>query len=118
MLTQAELDAMRQLQQSAMPDTATVQRATTSTNDIGEALQTWANVGTYNCRVARTGVRPQETEASGALAVEDEWVITFPHDADVQEGDRVVVGGSTFDVRAVENARSWLTALRVRVVRV
>lgn len=118
MLTNADIESMRQTQNEAMPDTATVERKIRSTNTIGEVVESWGVVGTWPCRVVRASTQAKPTQAGSIPNVVDEWVLTFPWDADVAEGDRATVDGNLFEIRDVVDVGAWRTAKRAKGVRV
>lgn len=114
MLTATELADMRAVQELAFPDTGTILRGTSSHNEIGEAVIAW---GTVASNLAMR-LMPASRRQSSLDVVNDQstlvanWVVTIAYDGDIVTGDRVVVGGGTYDVIAVTDEFAWRTAVR------
>jgi hypothetical protein len=119
MLTANDLALMRAAQQAALPDTCSIQRATSSHNVIGEGVPSWAAVGVaIPCRLAPQ-LRRRDLQAVGEQQrTVGDWVVTLPYDTDVRSGDRIIIGGDVYDVIDTQRAESWLTAIRCEVRRV
>ena len=106
---------MRSVQNEALPDTGTILRGTSTVNEIGEATLTW---GTVASSVACRLMPPGRGRQSGLDVVNDQstlvanWVVTLGHDKNVATGDRIVIGGGTYDVIAVTDEFEWRTAVR------
>ena len=114
MLSTAEITAMRTVQNQALPDTGIVYRLTRTTDGMGGFTESWAAVGTANCRIAPSG--GQEATVAGKLSSIGTWSLTFANGQDVRAADRVTVGAQTFAVETTAAGSvdgSWQTALRV-----
>lgn len=112
MLTDAELAAMQEMQETALPDTCTISRATLTTDNAGGATLSWADVATdVPCRAGPPSSRWERIAAEKVQAVNVQ-IFTLPHDTDVRPADRIVWSGETFEVQPGE-VGSWPTALRV-----
>jgi len=112
MITSDELEWMREYQEDALPDTATIQRVSRTPDNAGGASESWEKVATVACRVAPSGRAPEDRAVAERLNVTSSWTITVPAETDVRAGDRVVVDARTFEVLAVL-AGSYETARRV-----
>lgn len=120
MLTTAEITAIRNTETLALPDTCTVSRKTLASDGRGGHSATWASVATnVACRLGRSGSKSGvETIDADALQQQTPWVVTFKHDQDVRNTDRIVIGARTFEVISVEPHGAWTMALRVQCVEV
>jgi len=105
MLSNADLLAMRTAVQEAMPDSAQVRRKTLASDGAGGLIPTWEDVATIACRLAPIG-RGDEVLLAGKPAEESVFVVTLPHDSNVQVEDRLVIGSRTFKVMSMQS-RSW-----------
>lgn len=111
MLTASDLAEMRTLQESALPEVGTVQRYTQSSDGAGGYTQSWAAIGTINCRIGPLS-GPSERALADASAVERGLIVTAPSGTTVEWKDRVIIGTRTFEVVSPV-VRSYETALRL-----
>lgn len=81
-----------------LPDTCVVQRATVTSDGQGGRTKTWATAGTYACRYSEDRNAAREEVTPSGIKALSMWRITFPAGTDVDEKDRVVVSGQTFEV--------------------
>ena len=103
MISQTELDILREVATQAMTDTCVVVRYTR----VQEGLNwkdTWADQGSYPCRIAQNK-SAREVEIGGQLQSVNTHLVHLPYGTDVTEVDRVRVttGGSerVFNVNGV-----------------
>lgn len=115
MLTDTELTDMQTIAESALPDTATIQRKTRTADSIGGATVVWANLATVACRFTPAGGSPQERLIAQRLSPRSVFRITLPAETDVRAADRIVIDGQTYDVAGLLLG-SWETARRVVAV--
>lgn len=116
-LSVADLADMRTVQESLLPGTAVVKRATSAQNAIGEPALTWATQATADCRLRPPGLRPDMRIVGEQVQSVANWVVTMAHDTDVQTGDRLEIASETYEVVAVWGDESWATAMRVECKR-
>jgi hypothetical protein len=84
-----------------MDKLATLMRATnTGPDGHGQAVQTWASVGTVRVRIWQTGAGEPEREL-GEVEVSN-WRCMAPRGCGIEHGDRLVVAGQTYDVLSVD----------------
>jgi SPP1 family predicted phage head-tail adaptor len=112
MLTAGDIAGMRATADTALPDVATVQRATTVSDGGGGTTTSWADVATVACRIAPAGGGEGAT-AGERVVDESTHVISLPAEADVTELDRLIVGGQTYDVTLVRTWEEWEFSRRV-----
>lgn len=103
---------MRATADKALPDSATIRRATLSSDGAGGQTQTWADVATVACRLMPRLTQPQDKTVGDKLTNVSGWMIALPYGTDVTEGDIVTVGGRTFEVDKAQ-AHSWEISRRV-----
>lgn len=115
LLPTAEISAMQDLQEQAMPNTITFARNGAGASDgMGGRTPTATSHGPYPCRIFRS-FKPAVVVAAEAVQVRTDWTITVPVDADVLAGDvgTVAESGQVFAVTAVERGSAWQTAKRL-----
>jgi len=117
-LSDNTLAQMRADQAKLRPDTCTIRRYTTASDGMGGITETWANLATgVTVRIMPAGDSARELLVAAGLTQLDAWLITLPYGQDVNEKDRIVSGGRTFEVIGVQ-PHSWETARRVYGVEV
>jgi SPP1 family predicted phage head-tail adaptor len=118
MLTDAELDSLRDdIERELLPDTVVITRATHGTAEsygYGGTVS-WPAVGTAAARVDPMRRNNGGDEIAAREAGVDERQLTVPYDANIAQGDKVTVGGRTYDVRTVADDHS-LRAVRRAVL--
>lgn len=116
MLGPGELSFMRSAQAQALPDTCDVKRASRASDGAGGTTLTWSTIySDIPCRIA-SGTAT-ERQGDGSVRVMRQTVLTLAHDRTVQQGDRVVSGGRTYEVDGVLE-HSWRSARRVTLVEI
>lgn len=114
MLTDSELSAMRSTVEESLPDTAVIQTSGWVSDGGGGGDTGWTNAGTIDCRIAPISGREDET--GERITSESHFILTFPHDTQIDTNSRVLVAGGTFNVETVRD-RSWNTSTRVEAVK-
>ncbi len=117
MLSAEELAVIRGDVLELQPDTAQIQRRTLTPDGAGGHAESWNTVATVACRIAPSGLSPQEQVIAERLTATSIWTITLPALTDVRPADRLLVGARTFEVVGVL-ARSEEIARRVVCVEV
>lgn len=86
----------------------------------GQGGETWAYAasGTVDARLAPEGLRGTEGAVGGRVAEVSPWILTLPSGTTVDEDDRVVYDGVTYEVSEVLTRVPEEIARRVRVVEV
>ena len=123
-----ELTAMQETADSALPDTCTITRVSTTAatfdDDTGQyTTPTPTTVYSGACRLRSGGRTTRSDESGDRLVVVNEWTLTLPSDsAEVLVGDIVALADSDDptidDCRfrvAVVNPGSWLISRRLTV---
>jgi len=113
MFTLDDLAGMREVQASALPDTAVITRPTRTSDSAGGYTTVLATVATVNCRIAKN--RPREILAGNRELTYADWTVTLPYGTAVLAGDTITVSGQSYQVVSVL-VGSWNTAVRAYCV--
>lgn len=112
LLTDAEMDACREMAEMAMPDTCTIQTRT-ETNTKGSVVVSYANTYTgVKCRVMPVNRSTFEGVTGMKITDMAEYVLTVPWDQAISAQDRIVFGTETYEVVMVHDQHSYRTARR------
>ena len=111
MLTAAEITAMRETQEQALPDICTRNRYPLTSNHAGGYTKGAAESIVLPCRVSSRGL-PDEYLRQSAATSRHLMMVTVPHGSDVRHTDELVCGGVTYRVIGFASAGVWETALR------
>lgn len=115
MLTADELVAMRAVQASNLPDTATIRRGTRTSDGGGGHTTAWSSVATgIACRSAQQR-QPVTVLQAGQEAVYADWIVTLAYGTDVRTEDEIQTSGRTLIVVGPVPG-PWATAVRVGCV--
>ena len=119
MLNASELDQLRRDALAALPDTCAVLRPTTSTDTDGDSAATWGTAAAnLACRLDPFRWRDFGGLVAAREANRTYYVLTLPFDADVRDGDRVVVGGAPLEVMQLFDLHTERVVLRAYVARI
>lgn len=115
MLTDAELEEMRDVAAQALPGTAVITLGGTLVSDGGGGGSiSYTSGGTVACRVAP--ISGTEREIADRISSDAEFVITLPHSANVTTDAKLAISGSTYSVEAIRD-RSYEITTRVEAVK-
>jgi Phage head-tail joining protein. len=110
---------MQTVLNTSLPGTAVLQRNTQASDGQGGKTDAWAAYGTVACRISPFVRRMGGEENLGArVEAVRERLITLPASTDITETDRIVTGGQTFEVLAMDGARSYELGRRVHAARI
>lgn len=113
MLPDNELNAIRaELEALCFPSVGYLLTKTSVSDGMGGGTVTWGTVGTVACRIDRASAG-YERQSGGGIESWQGWVLSLTHDTTITEAYRVVVGSSTFAVKAVDPEKSLNAVLRV-----
>jgi hypothetical protein len=98
-LTESEISALRQLQIETLTVSCTRVRDILESDGKGGRRKTGEDTVTYPCRVAQIR-NPFEMVFLREDRLRVQYIITLPWYADVQRGDRIIVGDRRFGVVA------------------
>ncbi len=111
MLSNTELERMRETADQAMPDVAVVQRVAFASDGMGGLTQTWSTAATTVCRVDPPGRNPLVSTLGERIANRQVFVVSLPEGTDVLDGDRIIVGSATYEVLGTLG-ESWEIVIR------
>lgn len=117
LLTEGELVILRSQVLGLLPGTAVIMRASETTDSYGNVAASWAAVGTVAARIDPYRMTGQDVRA-GQEAGASYYQLTLPYDAGITDGDRVVIGGVTYELKQMtqdHSARLFQRSLAVRV---
>jgi hypothetical protein len=114
------LAKMRRTANRLLPDMATILRRELVDDGAGGEEAVYNPIGTTKCRFSapdiKTRIKDQMT--GGRIQSNEGFLMSFPHDADVQETDRLAINGNTYDVISAGDKRSFEVNKRFIVKRV
>lgn len=113
-LSTQELAQLRTAAENYLSDTCTIRKVTRSDDGQGGFTETWSDRASgVACRLASVRSQRSERPEGEQLAAYSRWVLTIPHDQAIEESDRVVHDGETYEVAHLEDTHSNRTAKRV-----
>ena len=103
--------------ESHFPDRCTIQYLSETVDADGQAVKTWKDRHVdVPCNV--TSLKGKEIRGPNQTYVVATTAIALQgHYPDIKESDRVIVGGTTYDILLVESPLSTMTRLSCEVVR-
>src|SRR5262249_59535373 len=111
LLSQRQLNRLRDIGKRALPDTAIILRRTLVDDGNGGQESTYASVGTAACRISFAGSKSEpalkDRQQGGRITPQQEWIVTLAHDANVLETDRLQINGETYEIISSMRRRSW-----------
>lgn len=114
-----ELESLRNAQESILTDTCTIQTVSQSSDGLGGFTDTWANTYTLvPCKLAPLGAGSGREDEGAAFVVGAGWVLRLHWDQAISSGNRVVLGGDTYEILSVEDDHTIRTARRARLKRI
>jgi hypothetical protein len=116
MLSAAQLTAMRTQHEATFDQTATKYRRTV-TNGAGGPTETYNSSGTFSCHIREEGT-PHEVTTDGAMRAHTFFIVWAPHGTDLQESDKLVIGGYTYQITGLDEGKSYPLNVQARCVRV
>ena len=122
-LTADELASIRSAISDLLPETCTIQKVTYTKNEIGEPERSYSTrAADVPCRLdpgrsARLSGNEQISPMMNYFLVEGTYILTLPYDTTIEETDRVIKDGDTYEVRYVDSGKSWAGSRRVVVMR-
>lgn len=121
MLSDSDVEAMRDEIGLTLTDTATIKRATRTSDGAGGFIETWADAATVPCRLI-VGIRGERSEGQRERHIADRVSvggmaeIVLPCGTDVRMTDRLAIGGVEYEVVVIQ-AGTLELARRVLAVR-
>lgn len=120
LLSAGQVDAMRRVAVQALPDLATIQRRTRTSDGGGGSTEQWADVATVAARITPVGGGEVGTVSGtstigGRVIATTTHIVTLPAGTDVLAADQLVVDGTTYEVTLVRKHGEWEITRRVEV---
>jgi hypothetical protein len=117
-LSEGELVQMRAELSQTLPGTAVIHTATKASDGQGGFTWTYSPSGTVAARLSPEALRGGEQEIGGRIAEVGQWILTVPRGTTIDEDDRVVYDGVTYEVSEVLTREPWEISRRVRLTEV
>ena len=109
-----DLAYLRTESQTAMPDSVTIQRKTLVSDQQGGFTEGWADVyQNIRGRVSITG--GSESASEGRQNVKVDAMLTVAYDQSIEQSDRVLHGGQTYEILSVDTGKTWQLAQRCQM---
>ncbi len=116
LLQSNDLSYLRTEAQTAMPDNVTIQRKTLISDQQGGFTEGWSDVyQNIPGRVSVTG--GGESMRAGRQDVQIDAMLTIAYDQSIEQSDKVVHGGTTYEVVFVDAGKTWALAQRCQMRR-
>ena len=101
-----DLAYMRSEVKLVMPDTVDIQRMSQEGDGQGGFITAWASA--YQNIPARLSItNSSESLTAGILNARSQFLLTVASDQSIQETDRVLHLGDTYEVESVSDGKSW-----------
>lgn len=117
MFSAADLAAMRETQESALPDTGYIKTVTLTGDGQGGYTAAYGAPVAVSCRLA-PALSHDERILAERLGVQSLWRITFPAGTAVANTCVIVIGSAEYEVVSETIAHSWETAKQVLCTRI
>lgn len=98
MLTARELAQLRADILETLPDTCQIQRVTLVADAHGNTSEVWATVATVACRLDPFFRMASPNPVAAQEKMRNSYRLTVPYDADLRDGDRVLVDGDVYEL--------------------
>jgi len=116
-LTAAEIAAMQDTQNAALPDTCTIKQRTFTADTVGGRTEGEITRATnVACRLGPYRA-PSEGVVAEQLAGHEAFVLTLAAGQVIEVTDQVIISSDSYEVVGIESAGAWETARRVIVAR-
>ena len=117
-LSANELEALRDTVAGLLPDTATIYSPTTTTDDSGRWVESYAASATALCRLD-----PYQRQDSRGMVGDAErqrtWYrLTLPYNADVSSGSRIQIDGLDYEIVQAHDQHSARIVTRLIIARI
>ena len=106
MLSAGELAAMRAELALSLPDLCTRQVRTLTRDGYGGDAESWASTPNVPCRLQSVQRQAALGPAGSQWVAVTVWQLVIRHDQAMAVGNRVALGGSTYEIVAVADAHS------------
>jgi hypothetical protein len=119
MLTSTELDQLRADALLTLPDTCAILRPSATTDADGDSTSTWETAAaSVACRLDPFHWRDWHGLVAEREVNRTYYVLTLPYDANLRDGDRVVVADQPLEVMQLFDRQSARIVVRAYVARI
>ncbi len=119
MLTSTELDQLRADALLTLPDVCAILRPSATTDADGDSASTWGTaVASIACRFDPFRWRDWRGLVAEREVNRTYYVLTLPYDADLRDGDRVLIAEQPLEVMQLFDLHSDRILLRAYVARI
>lgn len=115
LVSESELEALRQVAESSFPTDVTIYRQTRTTTSEG-SVSAWTRVTTVKGWL-KEETTPPVGDVGGVQATVPVYRLNVPVGTDIQAGDRVRIEGATYEVNDTNSEDSYLTHVTARLRR-
>ena len=116
LLQAADLEYIRAVTVTAMPDLVDIQRQTLESDKQGGYTESWVNV--YQTIPARlSALSGNESNTAGRQDLQPDAVLTVGYEQSIEQTDRVVHPSGTYEILFVDTGKSWASAKRCQMRR-
>lgn len=103
-VTSGEIERLRLEAESKLIQTCTIQTNTRALDSAYAPTDTWTDAYTLvPCFLSGRQIAPDSGQEGGKYVMHTAWQLSVAWDQSISAGDRVVIGGDTFDVISVED---------------
>lgn len=115
-LSSADLAGMRAALNTLMPNTCNILSLTQTADGQGGFTDTWGTAtASVACRFETMRQSGREAMAAGALQPFQSWVLTVPSGTTITTANRVQISGTSYNVKGVDNGKTWTGQLRCQL---
>lgn len=112
MLTNSELQFMRDSIEQLMPDRCNILSPVNTPNEEGGIVQTWGTIASnVPCRLDMKS--SSEPAIGGALQIFTGYMLSLPYDQTIEETYNVVINSIQYAVTSINSQQSWRAVKRV-----
>ena len=116
LLQNNDLSYLRDEVIKTMPDTVNIQRQSRVSDGQGGFTTNWSNA--YQNVAARiTPSGGSESIDAGRQDLQADAMLTITYDQSIEQTDRVIHSSGTYEVRFIEDGKTWSTAKRCQMRR-
>lgn len=113
-ITNAELTDIRSAIEDLLPGTCNILSATRTSDSQGGYTETWGTAtADLSCRI--DNVSKSEQLFGGVIQPFTGFVLSLPWDTTITTAHRVEIGSTYYNVRGVDNGKSWNAVVRALI---
>jgi SPP1 family predicted phage head-tail adaptor len=107
MLSNAEIQSMREVLARTFTSTATCLRKSNSSDGRGGRVVTWQSAFTFKSRLSTSPPGQRQNVELGAVISDQGYLLSYPHDVGITAADRIQIGDVVYEVVAVFENSNW-----------